>query len=80
METTRTCKLDVDRFRQGVVEKLATLVGGKVEDTGHHLRIAGGQYDAAEVELTFRRFGHAQAVSVDGKQVRQMYAENSTNV
>ena len=80
METTSTCKLDLDRFRHAVVEKLATLVGGKVEDTGHHLRITGGQFDGAEVELTFRRSGHAQAVSVDGTQIRQIYAENNTNV
>ncbi len=80
MNTTRTCKLDADRFRQAVVEKLTSIVGGNVEDTGHHLRITGGQHDAAEVELTLRNSGASCAALVDGKQARYVSTVNNTSI
>lgn len=79
MDSTRICKLDVDRFRHTVVEKLTIMIRGKVEDTGHLLRIAEGQDECIEVELTFRKSGHAYAAIVNGKQVRIVYAENDAN-
>jgi hypothetical protein len=62
-----------------VVEKLAAMTGGGVEDTGNHLRVAGGQDDRVEVELAFRKRGHGYAALVDGKQVRILCAENEAN-
>ena len=79
MITTKTCQLDVDRFRKAVVEKLTVMIGGKVEDTGHHLKTAGEQDDCAEVELILRKAGYGYAALVDGKQVRIVYAENDAN-
>jgi hypothetical protein len=79
MDTREPCKLDVDRFRKAVVEKLTIMVGGKVEDTGYHLRTPGGQDECAEVELALRRSGHGYAALVDGKHVRIVYAENDAN-
>jgi hypothetical protein len=79
MDSKNICKLDVDHFRRTVVEKLTVMVGGKVEDTGHHLRIAGGQDDSIEVELTFRKSGNGYATLVDGKHIRIVYAENDAN-
>ena len=79
MDTKKTCKLDVDCFRQTVVEKLAIMVGSKVEDTGHHLRIAGKQDECGEVELAFRKAGHGYAALVNGKHVRLVYVENEAN-
>jgi len=73
-------KLDVTHFRQAVVAKVTTMVGGKVEDTGHRLRVTGGQYDCAEVELAFRKLGIGYAAMVDGKQVRHIYAGNTANL
>lgn len=79
METTKKCKLDVDRFRKAVVEKLVIMVGGEVKDTGYHLTPVDGQDDWGEVELAFRKFGHGYAAFVDGKQIRHVYAENDAN-
>ncbi len=79
MDTMNTPKLDVDRFRHTVVEKLTIMVGGKVEDTGHHLKIPGAQDVCPEVELAFRKSGHGYAALVDGKHVRHVYAENDAN-
>jgi len=80
MNTTKTCNLDVDGFRRAVVDKLTSIVGGKVEDTGHHLRITGGPHDAAEVELTLRNNGPNHAALVDGKQARYVSTVNNTNI
>jgi len=63
-----------------VVDKVAAMTSGGVEDTGHHLRVSGSQDDLVEVELAFRKRGRGFAALVDTEEVRIFYAESDANV
>ena len=80
MDTVKMCKLDVERYRRAVLEKLTVVTGGKIDDTGYHLRIVGGQYDCAEVELVLEKFGYGYAALLDGKRARCITTDSNENV
>ena len=75
----KTWRVDVNAFRSAVTSSLTDLVGGTIEDTGHHLRISGGQYDCGEVQFEIEKSGYAYAVLVDGKKVRMFTKDNTEN-
>ena len=72
--------LDANGFRKVILEKVEELTGGKITDTGHHLEITGGQYDAAKVEFGVEKFGAGFAAYVAGKKVRNITTVSNENL